>query len=317
MKEKYILIYGCTFCLITFLLDARYKFYCYIILLLSIKSFRLLLINMYYNLIYYIKYLFSKNEYRLYQKNDRAEKIIVSLTTYNKRIKTVFLAIESIFQQNIKPDKIVLWLDKDEFAINTIPNTLKKQIKQGLEVKFYHNIKSYKKLIPSLINYPNDIIITIDDDILYPKNCIENLYNSYLKNKMKVHCNYLFKFLNSDFQSTININKLSYLFNYVGTGGGVLFPPNIFQKKDIFNEEIFMKLAPIQDDLFISVLLIKENIGLKNVNDNYIKYTKLIKKRTILNTQSIGLFKQNCFKNQTKVQLFNLLDYYNIKLQEI
>lgn len=37
----------------------------------------------------------------------------------------------------------------------------------------------------------------------------------------------------------------------------------------------------------------------------------------ILNTQSIGLFKENYIKNMTKVQLTNLLNYYKITLKEI
>ncbi len=37
----------------------------------------------------------------------------------------------------------------------------------------------------------------------------------------------------------------------------------------------------------------------------------------ILNTQSIGLFKENYIKNMTKVQLINLLNHYKIILKEV
>ena len=39
--------------------------------------------------------------------------IIVSLTTYGKRLYDVYLAIESIMQQTKKPNRIVLWLGNE------------------------------------------------------------------------------------------------------------------------------------------------------------------------------------------------------------
>ena len=315
MKKRNIFIYIVLFCLITIFINIKYLAYLYIILLFSIKQFRLFLVNLYYTIIYFISFLLSKNDYRL-NNNNRKEKIIVSLTTYSKRINTVFLAIESIFEQTAKPDKIVLWLDKNEFSIDTIPSTLKKQIKQGLTVDFCDNIRSYKKLIPSLKKYPDDIIITIDDDIVYKNDCIENLYNAYLEDKNQVYCNYSFKFLSQDFRPVVNENKAYFLFNYIGTGAGTLFPPHILPD-EIFNEDVFMKLAPIHDDVFISLLLQMYNINLVNVNKNYKYYIKLIQKRIIINTQSIGLFKENSIKNKTKTQLLNLLNHYGIELKNI
>lgn len=54
------------------------------------------------------------------------ESLIVSLTTYSKRIHEVYLVIESIMQQTILPNKIILWLDETEFNYETIPSILKK-----------------------------------------------------------------------------------------------------------------------------------------------------------------------------------------------
>lgn len=36
-----------------------------------------------------------------------------------------------------------------------------------LTIDWYHDIKSYKKLIPTLQKYPDSIIVTADDDIIY------------------------------------------------------------------------------------------------------------------------------------------------------
>ena len=48
-----------------------------------------------------------------------------------------------------------------------------RQKKFGLQIEYYEeNIKSYTKLLPSLQKYPDDIIITVDDDAYYLPNLI-------------------------------------------------------------------------------------------------------------------------------------------------
>ena len=82
-----------------------------------------------------------------YCEND----IIISLTSYASRVQTVHLTIESLLNQTIKPNKIILWLNAP-YNSDNIPQILKKQINRGLEVKFAEDYKSYDKLIHSLIN---------------------------------------------------------------------------------------------------------------------------------------------------------------------
>lgn len=51
------------------------------------------------------------------------------------------------------------------------------------------DIRSYKKLIPILKKYPNKIIVTADDDVIYKKDWLERLYKDHLKypNYILVH----------------------------------------------------------------------------------------------------------------------------------
>ena len=98
--------------------------------------------------------------------------LIVSFTTYNKRIHDVHLVVESIAQQTVKPHRLLLWLDEDEFTQDTIPLILHKQIERGLDIRFCPNYRSYKKLVPTLQCFPNANIITVDDDILYPHDIV-------------------------------------------------------------------------------------------------------------------------------------------------
>lgn len=111
------------------------------------------------------------------------ERIIVSLTSYKGRIAEVGKVIFSILQNTLQPYKIVLNLSTDEF-----PNK-EKELPEDLLVltstsKFEifwvkENTKQFKKLIPTLERFPNDIVISIDDDVIYPDCFIETLYKDF------------------------------------------------------------------------------------------------------------------------------------------
>ena len=113
--------------------------------------------------------------------------IIVSLTSYGTRIHEASLAIESLMQQTMKPNRIVLWLD-NSFEGKKLPQALLRQKKRGLEISFCPDIQSYKKLIHQMRQTPKDAIITADDDILYDFDVLEHLILAYLNNPRMIHC---------------------------------------------------------------------------------------------------------------------------------
>ena len=98
----------------------------------------------------------------------REEKLIVSLTTYPQRISDIDVVLYSLLIQTIKPDKIILWLSEEEFPnkLNDVPLHILRFLDFGVEIEFCDNIRSYKKLVYALNKYPNDLIVTADDDKL-------------------------------------------------------------------------------------------------------------------------------------------------------
>ncbi|EOU2519078.1 glycosyl transferase [Vibrio cholerae] len=207
------------------------------------------------------------------QERQHSSPIVVSLTTYSVRIHSVHLVIESIAQQTIKPNKIVLWLDKNEFSIDTIPLILKKQMERGLEVKFCPNYKSYKKIYPTIKEYPDHDIITLDDDLIYPHDTIEQLVSTSRKNPYSIigHRAHSIIIENRKFKpykiwpKEINNNSEPY-FNFITTGGGTLFPYVI--AKIIFeDQELFTSICPTADDVWINLKSMQHNINRIKVND--------------------------------------------------
>ena len=177
-------------------------------------------------------------------------KLIVSLTSFPYRIPTLHMTIESILNQTHKPNFIILQLAEDEFPNKEedLPENLLKLRQFGLKIQWNKvNYKPYNKLIPTLKEYPNDIIITVDDDLIYDKDMVKRLWNSYLKNPNYIHCHRTTKvLLNKDGSFKVKPKKFykkpSYA-NKLAGHGGVLYPPNSLYK-DIFDEKLFTSLSP-------------------------------------------------------------------------
>ncbi|MBO7478387.1 MAG: hypothetical protein J6U04_10700 [Salinivirgaceae bacterium] len=193
--------------------------------------------------------------------------IVVSLTTFGDRIHNVHLAIESIMQGTVKPNRIVLWLAEDEFTNKRLPKTLKLQQERGLEIYYYKNIRSYLKLIPSLEKYSNSCIITIDDDVIYEYDLIERLVNAHIDNPNKICACRMHRIVLGK-----NNNPLNYLkwklcindtecsnLNFPTGVGGVLYPPHCFND-EVFNSEIFMDVCPKADDIWFYVMALINGI---------------------------------------------------------
>ena len=131
-------------------------------------------------------------------KNMMNERIIVSMTTWSKRIHNIPAVLDTIFSQTLSPDGVVLNLSDGEI----IPQVVKDYIEnKSVEIHFVPDTKVYKKLLPTLKRYPNDCVISIDDDWLYPINMVEDFVhvhqiypnnpisgNRAVKHELQCHC---------------------------------------------------------------------------------------------------------------------------------
>jgi len=245
-------------------------------------------------------------------KSNESE-LIVSFTTYNKRIHDVHLVIESIAQQTLKPNRLILWLDENEFTLESIPLILHKQIDRGLEVRFCPNYKSYKKLIPTLKLFPNANIITIDDDILYPHDMVEMLMKEHIRyprhiighraHEIKLNNNEVLPY--DEWENETKKHQCS-IFCFITTGGGTLFPTNSFIL-EVANHEVFLSLCPNADDIWFKAMALLNDVKCKKVEDNRDFFNRFL---LLSNSQDIALYKENIINNDT--QLKAVFEYYDL-----
>lgn len=244
--------------------------------------------------------------------------IIVSLTTYGKRLYDVSITIESIMQGSMKPNKIVLWLSED-LKDKDLPITIQKQMKRGLEVSFCKDIRSYKKIIPTLSKYPDATIITIDDDVIYNYDLVERLVNEHKEHPQDVIANRVHKvtldekkvpqsYLLWDY---FTADTESSLLNFATGVGGVLYPARCFGD-EVLNEDVFCHICMFADDVWLYAMELLYNVRVRrctvhndNLKDVYLQNEDV---------QDVGLYIHNTKKIpcQNDIQLTAVFDHYKL-----
>lgn len=237
--------------------------------------------------------------------------LTISLTTYGKRLYDVYLTIESLMQQTVKANRIILWLE-EELRNNRIPTTLERQIKRGLEIRYCKNIRSYKKLIYTLQSYPNDIIITVDDDAIYNFDMVENLVNSYLEQPNMIHANLIRRIAltedgylkNYSEWPYINDCKVDILNVPIGVGG-VLYPPHSLSS-EVFNIDFFSEKCAYADDIWFKAMAVLNNVSSKRAKVHEPIYF------SNESVQDISLANINLFSGQNDSQIKSIFSKYDI-----
>lgn len=189
-------------------------------------------------------------------------RIIVSLTSFPARINKLWIVIESIMRQKVKPDMLILWLSKEQFSsIETLPVELRKLQKRGLQICLREgDIRSHKKYYYVLCEYPNDNLFTIDDDIIYPSDTLSSVLNvarSFPKCVVGRYSNHIK--LDSEGNVCFDRNyKEKFVLQpswttFIGSGGGALFPigalPDLAKDKDAF-----MSICKTADDVWLNTM---------------------------------------------------------------
>lgn len=222
------------------------------------------------------------------------KKIIVSLTSYPARIVTVPIVIESLLNQTMQADKICLFLSAEEFPRleEDLPDRLRRMKQDGKIEIFFEpdNLRSHKKYYYVFQEYPDDLVITVDDDLIYSADTIEWLCLSYYQYPKAVHAcrtHYMVTERNgaiSKYETWLNcsnecINKPSMQLFATGVGG-CLYQPTLFANYShiLFNTHLIKKLCFGQDDVWLKMIELLSKIPVvlvhQHQNLNYVEGTQ-------------------------------------------
>ena len=106
------------------------------------------------------------------------KRLIISFTSYPARIKYVKNVLRALYAQTLQPDKILLWLAKEQFPNleKDLPEELQDDLRQNkFELRWCDNLGTHKKYFYAMQEFPEDIIVTVDDDVEYDKDVLQTL----------------------------------------------------------------------------------------------------------------------------------------------
>ena len=242
--------------------------------------------------------------------------LIVSLTSHGSRVKTVHLVIESLKCQSYKPDKVILWLNKEEFSSDNLPEELSVLQDELFEIRFCTDLKSFTKLVPALKAFPASTIITVDDDSVYHQDLVASMWGMhrlYPKSIISPRAR-LLRRNGNDFAPYDKWLKMAPRKNIYAKFcllplgfGGVLYPVNSLHA-DVIREDIFLRVSPHGDDLWFKAMSL-----LNGTATVFLANKELFNRNIISGTQSIGLWRTiNSDPESNLIQMRKIIGYYPI-----
>lgn len=203
------------------------------------------------------------------EKKIRNDAVIVSLTTFPARIGYVHLAVKSLLNQTVQPGKIILWLAEDQFRDTEIPKQLVELCDCGLEIRCCdEDLLAHKKYYYAMQEFPDHIIVTYDDDIIYPEDSLEKLLKMHQRHPEAIICNRGREIaMEQDSVAPYRCWKVSGRIPagvptyrvMASTGAGTLYPPRCMPE-ETFDIEKIRALALTADDLWMKVMSIRAGI---------------------------------------------------------
>jgi len=248
--------------------------------------------------------------------HDNSDSVMVSLTTIPSRIDRVHVTIESILRQELRPIRVVLWLTATHFPnLLKLPTPLLRQMRRGLEIYNCDTDWPHQKLLPSLKKWPSNTIVTADDDIIYPVEWLQNLYNVHKDHPGTVVCRRarvmrldasgaLSKYETWQLSGKELVHPSHAIFP---TGvGGALYPPGVLHD-DVHNKALAERMCPRADDIWFKVMAFR-------------KGTQCVATSTgsgdlpaLQGSQEIALKYSNLDGGGNDSQLTEVLNYFNIE----
>jgi hypothetical protein len=174
--------------------------------------------------------------------------VIVSITTIPKRKEMFLQTLPFILQQKyvkkicINLDNNLSQEDYDFYDKQVATQDSRIELDKTCESKW----RSANKLLPTIQKYPDDVIVTMDDDLSYDENCVKELVEMYEKNPDCIICQEINPavIMNGELRyvNTLDIKLMQKEFGKY-LSHSCLFPPHVFDDTEVFDFDKMMKLT--------------------------------------------------------------------------
>jgi len=201
----------------------------------------------------------------------KGQEVVVSMTSFPAAIAYAERTIRSLVQGSVLPDRLVLYLTFSQFAEAGIPDSLLELQKSNpvFEIRNYgQDIRSYRKLIPALADFPEAILVTVDDDVHYHRDMLRELLDLHNKvpNAVLAHRAKHIR-MGKPYRKWKKYRWYHFLFKRIrvsfatlATGvGGVLYPPHSLHP-EMLDPALFTAIAPTTDDIWFWAAAVRNGV---------------------------------------------------------
>lgn len=246
--------------------------------------------------------------YRAGKSHNLPAPLIVSLTSYPERFSSLHLTLKCLLSQNVAPDLVILWIAHADKELLT-PN-ITKLSSSGLVIDFCDDLRSYKKIIPTLERQMNAYIVTADDDVYYGRSWLKQLVTVSLANPKDVVCHRSHTIRLGTDNLPLPYNnwildsqqfEASPLTFQTGVGG-VLYPPNVFYR-DVLNISLFTELCFHADDIWLYWMMRMNGRVSRRVDSRFRMYCWP-------GTQKNALWLSNMVRCKNDIDIDRMLNHY-------
>lgn len=286
------------------------------------KSFLRLFLRVFSNIVIPIHLLiFNKRKIFKLRSKKNETKIIVSFTTFPERINKIWIVLECLFRQSLLPDEIVLYLSIEQFPEKekSLPSKLIYYLSKNLiDIRFVEdNLRSHKKYYYAFQEFPDALVILVDDDLIYTNNLIKDLVDLNKKFPESICCHRAHLVKRTNDLKLMPYNKWEVLKLEKGpnhtifhtSGGGTIYNPKFFDERLYVISDI-KELCFYADDVWLNIHAALCDI--KVVKSSF--YSHYI---PILRFKDIKLSDLNVGDGLNDKQISRTLNYYMIDEKDI
>lgn len=183
-------------------------------------------------------------------------RLIVSLTSYPKRFRTLAPTIKCLLSQSVLANATVLWLAEED--LKYVPRAVLRLQKAGLEIRTTRDLGPFTKIMPSLQAFPDAFIVTADDDVYYDQHWLMQLVRAYDLAAPTIVCHRAHRVCLDAAGRPLSYLQWNWEVPHPETSpylfptgvGGVLYFPDAFSKA-AQDATVFLDLTPKNDDLWL------------------------------------------------------------------
>lgn len=236
---------------------------------------------------------------------DGNQPVVVSMTTHGARFESVHLAIGSILQGTVRPARLVLWVDNAHLYESPSPELLE-LINAGVDLRLTENFGPHTKYFPmvnELVDEDQVVLVTADDDILYPRWWLESLIERWNEAPAHIHCHRAHQIRVDTSGRLTKYNTWPPSFrtqpthsNFATGVSGVLYPAAMLAELRSAGTA-FVDVAPTADDVWLNFVAYRAGVPVQQVKRSARHFP------LVSGSQASGLFQSNVDASRNDVQI--------------